>query len=443
MATFERSIDVVEASYRLHVTDREWLHGIAQATRDARPVPGVGLGTAGFLFEAGPAGASFRSWEPVVLDCSSETVTALAKRHAASQPWEIRKLYRSEPIVCATLSELGLPASQEQMRLGVRELLGLQVTDRSGLGMALLFALPKQTHVRRSTRAHWLGVVEHMRAGLRLRHAVATQGLWHHVEAVIEPGRASGAVRAASGAACAPDAQARLCQAASMIDGARTRTSRRQATAPAAWPALVDGRWTLVEHVDSDGRRYYLALQNQPAAASLVALTPHERQVVEKAVLGLPNKLIADALGLSEQTIGASLTRAMSKLRVKTRTELMALATDLAAVEIPVEGPIATVMAENRPWLLRSGGTMDQALASFGFTQAEAEVVRGILQGHSNEVIAQTRGAQTRTIANQVQSVFRKATAVHERLGERGMINSRSELIVLINRLMLRPAWAA
>lgn len=443
MATFERSIDVVEASYRLQVTDREWLHGIVQATRDARPMPGVGHGTAGFLFEAGPAGASFRSWERVVLDHSSDALSVLSKRHAASQPWEIRKLYRSEPIVCATLSELGLPASQEQMRLGVPELLGLQLTDRSGLGMSLLFALPRQTHVRRSTRAHWHGVIQHMRAGLRLRHALATQGLWDYVDAVIEPGRAGGAVRAARGAACAPEAQARLRHAASMIDGARTRAARRQAMAAGAWPALVDGRWTLVEHIDSDGRRYYLALQNQPAAASLVALTPRERLVVEQAARGLPNKLIADALGLGEQTIGASLTRAMSKLRVKTRAELMALAAELAAVEIPVDGPLASLMAENRPWLLRSGGTMDDALAPFGFTLAEAEVVRGILQGHSNELIAQTRGAQPRTIANQVQSVFRKATAVHERLGERGMINSRSELVVLINRLMLRPAWAA
>lgn len=443
MATFERSIDVVEASYRLGVTDREWLHGIVQATRDARPMPGVGQGTAGFLFEAGPAGASFRSWELVVLDRSSEAVSTLAKRHAASQPWEIRKLYRSEPIVCATLSELGMPASPEQIRLGVPEILGLQVTDRTGLGMSLLFSLPRATQVRRSTRAHWLGVVQHMRAGLRLRHALNTQGLWDYVDAVIDPGRAGGVVCAARGAARSPEAQAQLCHAATMIDGTRTRAARRQPTAAAAWPALVDGRWTLVEHVDSDGRRYYLALQNQPAAASLVALTPRERLVVEQAVRGLPNKLIADALGLGEQSIGACLTRAMSKLRVKTRAELMALAADLSAVEIPIEGPLASVLGENHPWLLRSGGTMGDALAPFGFTQAEAEVVRGILQGHSNEAIAHHRGAQPRTIANQVQSVFRKATAVHERLGEKGMIGSRSELVLLINRLMLRPACAA
>lgn len=442
MATFERSIDVVEASYRLDVTDREWLLGIVQATRGARPLPGVGQGAAGFLFEAGPAGASFRSWELVMLDRSSDAVSTMAKRHATSQPWEIRKLYRSEPIVCATLSELGMPASPEQIRLGAPELLGLQVTDRTGLGMSLLFALPRATQVRQSTRAHWLGVVQHMRAGLRLRHALNTQGLWDYVDAVIDPGR-GGVVCAARGAARSPEAQAQLCHAASTIDGARMRAARRQATAPAAWPALVDGRWTLVEHVDSDGRRYYLALQNQPAAASLVALTPRERLVVEQAVRGLPNKIIADALGLGEQSIGACLTRAMSKLRVKTRAELMALAADLSAVEIPIEGPLASVLGENHPWLLRSGGTVDDAFAPFGFTRAEAEVVRGILQGHSNEAIAQHRGAQPRTIANQVQSVFRKATAVHERLGEKGMIGSRSELVLLINRLMLRPACAA
>lgn len=56
--------------------------------------------------------------------------------------------------------------------------------------------------------------------------------------------------------------------------------------------------------------------------------------------------------------------------------------------------------------------------AAEGLTQAEREVVALLLEGRSNADIARTRGTSARTVANQIQSVFRK-------LG----VGSRAELV--------------
>jgi DNA-binding NarL/FixJ family response regulator len=81
------------------------------------------------------------------------------------------------------------------------------------------------------------------------------------------------------------------------------------------WRGLVAGRWSLVEQVDTDGRRYLIAHRNDPTTPDLRALTSRERQVVGYADLGHSNKLIAYELGLSPSTVGVQLKRGRAKLR--------------------------------------------------------------------------------------------------------------------------------
>ena len=58
-----------------------------------------------------------------------------------------------------------------------------------------------------------------------------------------------------------------------------------------------------------------------------------------------------------------------------------------------------------------------------GLTEAERDVVTGILRGESNGAIANRRGTHARTVANQVAGIFRK-------LG----VRSRSELVARVTR---------
>jgi DNA-binding CsgD family transcriptional regulator len=57
----------------------------------------------------------------------------------------------------------------------------------------------------------------------------------------------------------------------------------------------------------------------------LMQLSPAERLVVLQVCEGLSNKEIASSLGKTESTIKAQLWSACGKLRVPTRTRLMAL----------------------------------------------------------------------------------------------------------------------
>jgi DNA-binding NarL/FixJ family response regulator len=61
--------------------------------------------------------------------------------------------------------------------------------------------------------------------------------------------------------------------------------------------------------------------------------------------------------------------------------------------------------------------------AAVGLTEAESDVVTGLLQGLSNREIAARRGSSARTVANQVATVFRK-------LG----VRSRAELAAALMR---------
>lgn len=58
-----------------------------------------------------------------------------------------------------------------------------------------------------------------------------------------------------------------------------------------------------------------------------------------------------------------------------------------------------------------------------GLTDAERDVVTGILRGESNAAIAKRRGTHLRTVANQVARIFRKVG-----------VSSRSELVARITR---------
>lgn len=59
------------------------------------------------------------------------------------------------------------------------------------------------------------------------------------------------------------------------------------------WQALFEGRWSIVEQVESDGKRVILARRNEPGVSDPRSLTPGERDVLAYAALGHSNKYVA------------------------------------------------------------------------------------------------------------------------------------------------------
>lgn len=86
---------------------------------------------------------------------------------------------------------------------------------------------------------------------------------------------------------------------------------------------IVDGRYTVVDRFESDGRRYLVAYENPPEIAVLRALTQREREILRRVVDGEPLKRIAADLDLTQGAVSAYLTAARKKTGLRTRQEMV------------------------------------------------------------------------------------------------------------------------
>jgi DNA-binding CsgD family transcriptional regulator len=105
--------------------------------------------------------------------------------------------------------------------------------------------------------------------------------------------------------------------------------SASAAEALAAWTAIVQGRWSLVETFDSDGRRHIAARENEPrprAAFAAPALTPAQLSALTLLGRGYAQKAIAYELGLSTARVSRLLGAARRALGIETRAELAQVA---------------------------------------------------------------------------------------------------------------------
>jgi DNA-binding NarL/FixJ family response regulator len=106
----------------------------------------------------------------------------------------------------------------------------------------------------------------------------------------------------------------------------------------AAWRALHEGRWAVVETVERDGRRFLVARPDGPLPGGAPAapveaagrrqpeppreLSAQEQRVLSELAKGYSNKLIAHELGLATSTVGTLLARAARKLGCGSRVAL-------------------------------------------------------------------------------------------------------------------------
>jgi DNA-binding CsgD family transcriptional regulator len=91
------------------------------------------------------------------------------------------------------------------------------------------------------------------------------------------------------------------------------------------WKGIVTGHWSLLDHFQLDGQQYILARRcsgDKPAAHKL---SHREREVTADVIRGYSNKAIAFRLGIGEATVATHLRRALSKLGIRSRRELIRL----------------------------------------------------------------------------------------------------------------------
>jgi DNA-binding CsgD family transcriptional regulator len=173
-----------------------------------------------------------------------------------------------------------------------------------------------------SSRAavRWSRITAHIAAALRLRRRIEQTAV--ESEAVLSP---SGSILHATGPARDINARDRLRAAARSIDRSRGALRRSDpGEALEIWRALCEGRWSLVDRFESDGRRYLVAHRNEPTQPDLRKLSRREATVVGFVRLGQSNKEIAYALGISLSSVATHLSGALRKLGLPSRAGLVA-----------------------------------------------------------------------------------------------------------------------
>jgi DNA-binding CsgD family transcriptional regulator len=319
-------VSIVEAAYELEGSTNDWL---ARLLEHAAPHLDRGFGLAGTLWRMGEGAigstrVTYRMDERIwdALMTASRDHAPVAHRQAATG------------LAFATgLQRLGLdegaplPPEVQQVHdtllspVGVQDVLDVSFPDPSGVVFLIAVPLPDSRRPTRREVATWSRVASHIAAGLRLRtveHGSACA--LDEADAVLSP---SGSVQHASPQAHGRQAREALRRAARAIDRARSKDRADEDEALDAWQGLVAGRWSLVDHFDSDGRRYLVARRNDPNVRDPRALTRRERQVLAYTAMGHSLKLTAYALGLAIPTIALHRSRAMRKLGLRSVADVV------------------------------------------------------------------------------------------------------------------------
>lgn len=176
------------------------------------------------------------------------------------------------------------------------------------------------------------------------------------------------------------------------------------------WERLLSGHWSILDVFSASGIRYVIACKN-PDGVALSALAERDRAVLELALAGRSGKWIALELQTSESTVARTLRRALRHLGVADTTALMGIREALFESLDGQAMGVELAMARLTP------AAPSRAVLS----DAERDVVAGILGGKRAAAIAHDRGTSIRTVSKQIASIYRKLGA-----------SSRREALVLL-----------
>jgi DNA-binding CsgD family transcriptional regulator len=313
-------VGVIEAAYRASADDVDWLRTITEFAAPDLDEDGLGVLGAYYALDADDRLTMDRV---VQVGMKADLLEAVLRSNQSAPPAMNARLFRSGP-VCGSGSSLSrldrriwLAAfADNRTPPGVFDGVGVVSGSSDGTGCVLIAPKRKFGPATRFQRDVWSRIAAHLGAALRLRIAAPPP------EAVLSP---SGRVEHAEPGARDVETRQALSRGVKRIERARGPVRRRAPSeAVALWRALVDGRWSLVDHFDHDGRRFLVARRNAPALPALGRLSPREVDVVAHAAMGHSNKFIGYQLGLSASGVAMNLLRAARKLRVRSRVALIA-----------------------------------------------------------------------------------------------------------------------
>jgi len=323
---------IIEAGYAPAATEKDWIATVLEPFEPLARGMGATAGIVNFG-EARPTVGDWVSRGPVPTQLSTgwpKMYTFLAQEH----PDTLRALLCPIPsVVCwATDRARLVPAAVVPSIIGflkgsgMKDSLGILSAEPSGPSLLVVVPYAEDVSVPPRTLRQLTRATAHLCSAMRLRRrasaagaATAANALPPDVEAVLDP---SGKVRHAQGVAEGKGARASLTEIVRRVEHARGRLRHTDPDeALAIWQALFDGRWSIVERTESDGRRLLLARRNPPGVLDPKALTQGERDVLACAARGHANKYIGYLLGVAPSTVSSRMESALRKLGLTSRRE--------------------------------------------------------------------------------------------------------------------------
>lgn len=271
----------------------------------------------------------------------------------------------------------------------------LRVDESDGCGWMFTVLRTEVGGIAAPRRDLWDRVRAHIAAGARLRMRLETPDL-DGAQAVYD--RASAKLDINSAEIRPADKRRRLLELIEARAQADTIAEDDPLQAMELWQGLIDGRWSLLDVIDTDGRKFTVLKENPLEVRSHTSLSERERQVAFLVGRGHHVKLVAYELGLSASTVRSQLRSALRKLNLEDRSALCRLVADIStpkgATRVEDLGVLALAEAPLR---------VPESL-----TDAEREVAQMVYRGMSNGDIAVRRGTAPTTVANQLASIYRK-----------------------------------
>ena len=325
MPKIDAILDCLAASYRLDLDDAEYVRHLVEV---AAPVLDRGLGVMAYTYDArDPAHpiidhfATSKRFDPGWLPPFYEAVDATGIEPGS--PEHPTGFHAWVHISCGQASAIRKMRPYLSLFAhigGARDAFALNALDASRRGLWLGAPLRSTAKVPAERVALFTRLAAHLTSAVRVRRNAGASK--PRAAAILSPNGALLHAEDREGV----DAREDLRRAALAFDEARTKKMRGDVElATRRWPPVVGPRWSLLDDFDSDGRRFIVAVENQPPTRPpRKDLSEREHQIITQAHLGHTDKVIAYELGLSVSTVRVLLHRATKKLGVSTRREALA-----------------------------------------------------------------------------------------------------------------------
>lgn len=396
-----QAIDLVEAGYQLDGPLSSWLDNILT---HALPDLDQGDGVIAYTATIGAMAISGNA----ARNASAGLMEALVRINNSAPP-AVRAAFSSGPArgFYSTRDEIAAQSPETKRfwdehvtpATGFKDSVGILAPGRRE---ALTVWAPCREVVRSPPRvkAMWTNVSTHLAAGLRLREALEPDRVITDAEAVFDVDGKAAELRGPARDASAREA---LRLAVRRIESARGPMRKKDPEAALSmWQGLVQGRWSLVDYWDHDGRRFFAAHPNAPGVTDPRALRPPEIAALSLAKDGASPKEVAYALGITASNARALLSGGLRKIGMR-------VVGDLHRIEIP-SGEVFELRFEQEATLhvLRAGSRPVAAARLATLTPTERDVAQLVAEGLDNRQIARRRRTSPSTVANQVAAILRK-----------------------------------